>query len=128
MRPSAGTPASGSAPASAAVPPGRACRRILGGTQTGSYQTGSYQKGRFIPPKPKLSYFLFLIRPRLYASEIPPLLNPHLMTYLLLLLLLISTVSIIISIHDMLLAPLSSNASAAAPPGRACHKKCYIIV
>ena len=42
---------------------------LLGGTQTGSYQTGSYQKGRFIPPKPKLLYFCFLIRPRLYASD-----------------------------------------------------------
>ena len=41
----------------------------IGGTQTGSYQTGSYQKGRFIPPKPKLLYLLFLIRPSLYASE-----------------------------------------------------------
>ena len=43
---------------------------LLGGTQTGSYQTGSYQKGRFIPPKPKLLYLYFLIRPRLYASEL----------------------------------------------------------
>ena len=43
---------------------------LIGGTQTGSYQTGSYQKGRFIPPKPKILYFCFLIRPRLYASEL----------------------------------------------------------
>ena len=43
--------------------------RDLGGTQTGSYQTGSYQKGRFIPPKSKLTYFCFLIRPRLHASD-----------------------------------------------------------
>ena len=43
---------------------------LLGGTQTGSYQTGSYQKGRFIPPKQQLSYLLFLIRPRLYASDL----------------------------------------------------------
>ena len=28
--------------------------------QTGSYQTGSHQKGRFIPPKPKLLYLLFV--------------------------------------------------------------------
>ena len=41
----------------------------FGGTQTGSYQTGSYQKGRFILPKLTLLYFVFLIRPRLYASE-----------------------------------------------------------
>ena len=33
-------------------------KSCIGGTQTGSYQTGSYQKGRFIPPKPKLLYFV----------------------------------------------------------------------
>ena len=43
----------------------------LGRTQTGSYQTGSYQKGLFIPPKPTLLFFCFLIRPRLYASDTP---------------------------------------------------------
>ena len=46
------------------------CSEYLGGTQTGSYRTGSYQKGRFIPPKPTISYFCFLRRPRLYASDV----------------------------------------------------------
>ena len=32
----------------------------FGGTQTGSYQTGSYQKGRFVPPKTKSLYVLFV--------------------------------------------------------------------
>ena len=48
------------------APPGP----LLRGTKTGSYQTRSYKKGRFIPPKPKLLCFCFLIRPRLYASEL----------------------------------------------------------
>ena len=53
------------------APPGPR-RAVLGGAQTGSYQTGSYQKGRFIPPKPKCLYLLFLIRPCLYASDVRP--------------------------------------------------------
>ena len=45
--------------------------KSIGGTQTGSYQTGSYQKGRFIPPKPKLLYFVFCWAKHRSTQQLP---------------------------------------------------------
>ena len=46
---------------------------VLGEHKPGRIKPGRIKKGRFIPPKPKLLYFV--IRPRLYASESQPVLT-----------------------------------------------------